>query len=154
MAGLLLPKNLSLLSAGRQAQHGEWPDQRFICSYGLTQYSSISSTASYYATGNSLIALYGWTANPLVEYYVIDYLGNYNPGSAGQHLRSFNSDGGTYNIYQTTRTNAPSILGTSTFKQCLSVRTSNRLGGTITLPIHIAAWRSKGLVGVVHSRCI
>ncbi|KAJ9607962.1 hypothetical protein H2200_008041 [Cladophialophora chaetospira] len=105
----------------------------------------LTYTAKYGATGDTLIALYGWSTNPLVEYYVIDYVGTYNPCSGGTQLGQVTSDGGTYNICETTRTNAPSIQGTATFHQYISVRTSNRLGGTITFANHVKAWASHGL---------
>jgi len=52
----------------------------------LFLYSTINYSGSINAGGDSLIALYGWTTGPLVEYYVIETYGTYNPGSAGTHL--------------------------------------------------------------------
>ncbi|GAB1732002.1 glycoside hydrolase [Hortaea werneckii] len=106
---------------------------------------TIDYDGSINAGGNSLLALYGWTTGPLVEYYVVETYGNYNPGSAGTKLGSFQSDGGTYDVYKTTRTNAPSIQGTATFPQYISVRTEHRTSGTITFQNHIDAWASFGL---------
>ncbi|KAI7671098.1 hypothetical protein KC318_g3699, partial [Hortaea werneckii] len=111
----------------------------------LANPSTIDYDGSINAGGNSLLALYGWTTGPLVEYYVVETYGDYNPGSAGTKLGSFQSDGGTYDVYKTTRTNAPSIQGTATFPQYISVRTEHRTSGTITFQNHIDAWASFGL---------
>lgn len=107
---------------------------------------TISYTGSISASGDSLLALYGWTTSPLVEYYVIETYGTYNPGSAGTHKGTVTSDGGVYDIYEVVRSNAPSIQGTQTFNQYLSIRQSKRTSGTITLQNHITAWKNVGLV--------
>src|SRR5262249_20956078 len=95
--------------------------------------------------GTTLISLYGWTTNPLVEYYVED---DYVPAgnASGTFMGTMTSDGGTYNIYEHQQVNQPCITGNScTFEQYLAIRTSPETTGTITFSNFVSAWASHGM---------
>ena len=87
--------------------------------------------------------MYGWTESPLVEYYIIE--DSSSPPSFGAVKGSVTSDGSTYTIWENQRVNEPSIVGTATFNQYISVRSSPRTSGTVTLENQFQAWAALGM---------
>jgi len=99
------------------------------------------------AGGFSFVGIYGWSTSPLVEYYIVeDSYGNGPAQPFGGQLRgNFTVDGAQYNVYSTTRTNAPSINGTADFQQFFSVRQNPRQCGHVSISEHFRQWQRMGM---------
>jgi len=110
----------------------------------------INYSGTFQPNGNSYLSVYGWTLNPLIEYYIVESYGSYNPSSAAARRGSVNCDGANYDILTTTRFNAPSIDGTQTFQQFWSVRNPKKnpggsISGSVSTGCHFNAWRNLGM---------
>jgi len=98
------------------------------------------------------VGIYGWTVNPLREYYIIDDWGTTKPagtasdGTPRTHVGTITVDGDTYDVWKRTKTNAPAITGDNqTFDQYFSVRQTARQCGHISISQHFSQWMSLGL---------
>jgi hypothetical protein len=109
-------------------------------------------------SNNAYLSAYGWvsggssgsTSDNLVEYYIVDNYGGYNPGSGGDVKGTVTIDGAEYTLYVKT-INGPSIKnGITTFTQYLSVRAagSKRKSGTISVSQHFAEWEKAGMTKI------
>ena len=101
----------------------------------------------------SYIGIYGWTRNPLVEFYVVDnWLSQYRPGDwvGNKKHGDFTIDGAKYTVYENTRY-GPSIDGNTNFKQYFSIRQQPRDCGTIDITAHFQQWEKLGMtMGKMH----
>ena len=95
------------------------------------------------ASGYNNISIYGWTTNPLVEYYICEFGSVAN----GTYKGSVSSDGHTYSTYEHTQYNQPSIEGTQTFNQYLDNWGGSSIGSnhTVTTGNHFSHWASLGM---------
>ncbi|KAK7702187.1 hypothetical protein SLS64_009765 [Diaporthe eres] len=103
----------------------------------------ITYSGSFTASGVGLLSVYGWYTNPLVEYYIMETAIGYQ--KVGTHMGTVTSDGGTYDVYVHQQVNQPSISGTTTFNQYISIRQTPRTSGTVTVANHFNAWKSFGM---------
>nr|AGS52642.1 xylanase [uncultured bacterium contig00043] len=116
-----------------------------FCGFNFTR--SANGTAG----GWSYIGIYGWSRNPLVEYYIVeDWYGNgiigpNTMGGGAAKIGELEADGATYFIYKGKRYNQPSIDGTQTFDQFFSVRQTRRQSGTISITEHFKKWEELGM---------
>jgi endo-1,4-beta-xylanase len=149
--------SMTLHSGGRYASQWTNNTNNWVGGKGWNPGASnrVVNYSGYYGASNSqnsYLALYGWTRSPLIEYYVIESYGSYNPASCsgGTDYGSFQSDGATYNVRRCQRVNQPSIDGDrTTFYQYFSVRNPKKgfgnISGTVTFANHANFWASKGL---------
>ncbi len=120
--------------------------QKFDCTKTYEELGNVQVdyNVDYNPNGNSYLCVYGWTKEPLVEYYIVESWGTWRPPGATS-MGTISVDGGTYDVYHTIRENQPSIIGNTTFDQYWSVRTDKKTSGTISVSQHFAAWEEMGL---------
>lgn len=140
---------------------GEWSDiLNYLARRGLgydktEQHEDIGTFYTTYncdynpssASGNSYLSIYGWTVDPLIEFYIVEDWRNWIPSMAEGATKKGDVDvnGSTYNIIQNTRVNQPSIEGTATFEQYFSIRNNTRNSGTVNISDHFKAWEELGM---------
>jgi hypothetical protein len=112
-------------------------------------YRTVSYQGQYNPKGPGYLSLYGWTRNPLVEYYIVESWDVLAPGEPWTLRGNFTSDGGNYAFYTAQRVNKPSIEGSRTFTQHFSVRSeaekkTGAVSGTINTANHFDAWSKFG----------
>jgi hypothetical protein len=97
------------------------------------------------------VGIYGWTVDPLREYYILDDWGATMPGGTASdgtprdHVGTITVDGETYEVWKKTRVNKPSIIGDATFDQYFSIRQKARQCGHVSISQHFSEWSRLGL---------
>lgn len=103
---------------------------------------SIGYNVGFLSGSFNFVGIYGWTTNPLIEYYVAE-MGSV---AAGTFINSVSSDGHSYNFYKNERIGEPSIIGTATFWQYLDNWGGSSTGSnhSVNMANHINNWKSHG----------
>lgn len=119
------------------------------------QIGTISADFAETKTGNTglvYVGIYGWTVNPLREYYILDDWGDTKPagiasdGTPRDSVGKITVDGAVYDVWKKTRTNKPAITGDNkTFDQYFSIRQTARQCGHISISEHFSKWIELGL---------
>jgi endo-1,4-beta-xylanase len=119
------------------------------------QIGTISAEFAETKTGSDglvYIGIYGWTDEPLREYYILDDWGATKPagfssdGTPRTSVGTIEVDGETYDVWMKTRVNKPAITGPSeTFDQYFSIRRTARQCGRISISEHFEKWEGLGL---------
>ena len=117
-----------------------------------TDLGEIYAVYNYSKTGNggtySYIGVYGWTKNPLIEYYIVD--DTFSPDGSGmfygtEEIGSYTVDGVKYTLMEGQRLGAACIEGMADFKQIFAVRSSYQTCGKINVTKHFKNWEKFGV---------
>ena len=115
---------------------------------------TLSYDVEYTPKGNSCMCVYGWTRNPIAQYYIVEGWGNWRPpGDNAEKKGTVTVNGNTYDIYKTMHGTQPDFDGTALVPQYWSVRqtsgsknnTTNYMKGTVDVSTHFDAWSQAGL---------
>ena len=126
-----------------------WNEGKPYTNYG-NLYCNFKFTRSANGTGGgySYIGIYGWSKNPMIEWYIVDdwfgegIMGPVNMGGGAAKKGEFTVDGATYFVYQATRPpGSGNIEGSNAaFPQFFSIRQTRRQNGTISITEHFKKW--------------
>lgn len=146
-----------------------WDYTNVFAEYSYTRINCMRSTDpskcadSGVAGDYSYIGVYGWSQNPLVEFYIVDdWFGNQWTSDdvnvqEGSICYQLMQEGGTckvgditvggveYTVYKNSRFMQPSIEGITNFTQYFSMRNIPQRCGTIPVSEHFKKWEELGL---------
>ena len=143
--------NNVLFRAGRKYGSAERKPHGELGAFSIEYDVPVFNPGTVSGSMNAYISVYGWvtggTPDALIEYYIVENWGEFNPKSSTGAVSkgSFTIAGeGTYELYTVPKTNAPSIEGNKNFMQYFSIRTERRQSGTISVTKHFEAWGDTG----------
>ena len=128
-----------------------WNEGKPYTNYG-DLYCDFKYTRSANGTGGgySYIGIYGWSKNPMIEWYIVDdwfgngIIGPNNMGGGATKRGELTVDDETYFIYRATRPpGSGNIEGSNaSFPQFFSIRQTRRQSGTISITEHFKKWEA------------
>ena len=114
--------------------------------------ADFAETKTFDDKGLVYIGIYGWTVDPLREYYILDDWGTTKPagvasdGSPRDNVGTITVDGEVYDVWKKTRVDKPAITGDHmTFDQYFSIRRTARQCGHVSVSEHFSKWAGLGL---------
>jgi len=116
-----------------------------------------ASIADFNGVSYSYIGVYGWSQDPLIEWYIVDSWSPYRPAWIGNNngtptcdgcgkIGTITVDGASYDVF-VDKVSRGNIEGNGPFTQYFSVRSvgEKRECGTIDITAHFQAWEKLGL---------
>lgn len=140
----------------------EWSDiQNFVARVGLkfdetqtheeigTFTAEVEFQKGQIQNGLAYFGIYGWTVDPLVEFYVMEDWKDWKPSAGdGMHTSkgTLNVDGSDYEVLTRQMQGQPSIKGDAEdFPQVFSIRKNTRSSGSISISEHFKKWETMGI---------
>ena len=112
----------------------------FAADYSFTKQEGSRADCSY-------LGIYGWTKDPLKEFYIVEgWVGSMPSGLAlGNRVSEYEVDGDTYGLYWDTR-NGPTVFGSQqlTYDRYIGIRKSGRQKGHVDISAHFDEWKKTG----------
>ncbi|KAK4039510.1 endo-1,4-beta-xylanase B [Parachaetomium inaequale] len=110
---------------------------------------SITYSGTFNPEGNGYLSVYGFAKNPLLEYYIIESYGTFDPtllfqGGSGNQSSVLEVDGGSYRLGMK-RVVRMELGSGAVLTQVYSVRDKGdrRQEGTVNIKAHFDAWKEK-----------
>ncbi|MCL2576484.1 MAG: glycoside hydrolase family 11 protein [Defluviitaleaceae bacterium] len=112
--------------------------------------------ASFNSSGSTYLCVYGWTVDPLVEWYIVEAYSAHMPMRNHPLVAEHTIDGNTYDVFHVKRNSMYTILGvegegkTIDFDQYWSIRKSEfshssiNTNGIVDVSKHFLAWENIG----------
>ncbi|MCF0216716.1 MAG: glycoside hydrolase family 11 protein [Fibrobacteraceae bacterium] len=118
----------------------------------MAEFSLKKDKSKFSGINYSYIGIYGWTRNPLVEWYIVDTWGSQGRpqdwvtgGSTKKNHGFYEIDGAQYEVIEGDRTSYSIEGDNKYFRQFWSIRKDERDCGLIDISAHFKKWEELGM---------